>query len=61
MNLLVLIHNIIKSKVRADRVYNDILESFILPSAGKLYGDAHAAKHTNSWFKPHYGSAQDAS
>ncbi len=45
-------------------IYQEILEHFMLPSAGKLYGDAdfifqqdlapaHTAKGTKSWFNDH--------
>ncbi len=53
----------LKSTVNA-AIYQDILESFMLPSADKLYGDAdyifqhdlapvHTAKGTKSWFNNH--------
>ncbi len=53
----------LKSKVNA-AIYQEILEHFVLPSAGKLYGDAdfifqqdlapaHTAKGTKSWFNDH--------
>ncbi len=52
-----------KSTVNA-AIYQNILKHFILPSAGKLYGDAdfifqqdlapaHTAKGTKSWFNDH--------
>ncbi len=53
----------LKSTVNA-AIYQEILEHFMLPSAGKLYGDAdfifqqdlapaHTAKGTKSWFNDH--------
>ncbi len=53
----------LKSRVNA-AIYQDIFEHFMLPSAGKLYGDAdfifqqdlapaHTAKGTKSWFNDH--------
>ncbi len=53
----------LKSTVNA-AIYQDILEHFMLPSAGQLYGDAdfifqqdfapaHTAKGTKSWFNDH--------
>ncbi len=53
----------LKSTVNA-AIYQEIVEHFLLPSAGKLYGDAdfifqqdlapaHTAKGTKSWFNDH--------
>ena len=53
----------IKSKVNV-AIYQETLEHFMLPSAGKLYGDAdflseqdlapaHSAKTSGNWFAAH--------
>ncbi len=53
----------LRSKVNT-AVYQEVLEHFILPAAGQLYGDAdlifqqdlapaHSAKATSTWFKDH--------
>ncbi len=52
------------SEVHSQRIYQEFLEHFMLPSADKLYGDAdfifqqdlapaHTAKGTKSWFNDH--------
>ncbi len=62
-HLLVLVHCVFWSPVNAS-IYQEILENFMFPSAGKLYGDAdfnfqqdlapaHTAKGTKSWFNDH--------
>ncbi len=59
----------LKSTVNA-AIYQEILEHFMLPSAGKIYGDAdfifqqelapaHTAKGTKSWFNDHFVTVLD--
>ncbi len=62
--------SIVFSEVHSKRIYQYILEHFMVPSADKLYGDddfifqqdlvpAHSAKGTKSWFNNHGATVLD--